>query len=69
MPHFMIVLIPYINLLNLFWIIKCIFSRNMEPLKEVIPNLKESQILKGPNNFPPGALSYLTVAENRAMYR
>ena len=33
MPHFMIVLIPYINLLNLSWIINCLFLRNMEPLK------------------------------------
>ena len=32
MPHFMIVLIPYINLLNLFLRIKCLFLRNMEPL-------------------------------------
>ena len=35
MPHFMIVmiqLIPSINLLNLSWIIKCLFLRNMEPL-------------------------------------
>ena len=34
-PYFMIVLIPYINLLNLLnisWIIKCLFLRNMEPL-------------------------------------
>ena len=29
----MIVLIPYINLLNLSWIIKCLFLRHMEPLK------------------------------------
>ena len=29
----MIVLIPYINLLNLSWIIKCLFLSNMEPLK------------------------------------
>ena len=28
----MIVLIPYINLLDLYWIIKCLFSRNMEHL-------------------------------------
>ena len=28
----MIVLIPYINLLNLSWIIKCLFLRSMEPL-------------------------------------
>ena len=28
------ILIPYINLLNLFWIIKCLFVRNMEPLIE-----------------------------------
>ena len=33
MPHFMIVSIPYINLLNLSWIIKCLFLRNMESLK------------------------------------
>ena len=31
MSHFMIVLIPYINLLNLSWIKKCIFLRNMMP--------------------------------------
>ena len=24
-PHFMIVLIPYINLLNLSWLIECLF--------------------------------------------
>ena len=35
MPHFMIVLIPYINLLNLSWIMKCLFLRNMEPLSFV----------------------------------
>ena len=35
MPHFMIVLhvMPYVNLLNLSWIIKCLFLRNMETLK------------------------------------
>ena len=32
-PHFMIVLIPYINLLNISWIIKSLFLRNMEPLR------------------------------------
>ena len=31
----MIALIPYINLLNLFWIIKCLFFNNMEPLIEL----------------------------------
>ena len=30
----MIELIPYINLLNLSWITKCLFLRNMEPLKQ-----------------------------------
>ena len=29
----MIVLIPYINLLHLSWIRKCLFLRNMEPLR------------------------------------
>ena len=33
MPHVMIVLITYINLLNLSWIIKCLFLRTTEPLK------------------------------------
>ena len=33
MPHFMIVSIPYINLLNISWTIKCLLLRNMEPLK------------------------------------
>ena len=32
MPHSMIVLIPYINLLTLSWTIKCLFLRDMEPL-------------------------------------
>ena len=32
MLHFISVLIPYINLLNLSWIIKCLFLRNMDPL-------------------------------------
>ena len=35
LPHFMIVLIPYINLLNLYSIIKCLFLRNMEPLIDI----------------------------------
>ena len=33
MPHFMIVLILYINLLNLSWIKTSLFLRNMEPFK------------------------------------
>ena len=32
MPHFMIVLITYINLFNLSWMIKYQFLRNMEIL-------------------------------------
>ena len=32
MPHFMMVLILFINLLNLPWIKECLFLRNMEPL-------------------------------------
>ena len=32
MSHFMVVLIPYINLFNFSWIIKCLFLRNMAPL-------------------------------------
>ena len=32
MPHFMIVLIPCINFLNLSWTIKCLFLRDMVPL-------------------------------------
>ena len=28
----MIILIPYINLLNLSWIIKCLFFKDLEPL-------------------------------------
>ena len=35
MPHFMTILILYINLLNLSWIKKCLFLRNMEPLNEI----------------------------------
>ena len=32
MPHFMIELIPYINLLNRSWIKKCPLLRNMVPV-------------------------------------
>ena len=39
MPHFMIVLIIYINLLNLSWIKKMSFLRNMEPLKVLTESL------------------------------
>ena len=35
MPHFMIALISYISLLNISWIIKCLFLRNIEPLNSV----------------------------------
>ena len=44
MPHFMIVLIPCINLLNLSWTIKCLFSRDMEPLK--IKQFSNSNFIK-----------------------
>ena len=33
MPHFMIILIPYINLLNFSWMKNAYFFRNMEPLR------------------------------------
>ena len=33
LPHFMTVLISCVNLLNLYWIIKCLFLRNIEPLR------------------------------------
>ena len=36
MPH----LIPYINLLNLSWIIKCLFLRNMAPLRQLLYLIK-----------------------------
>ena len=32
MPHFMITFIPFINLLNLSWIIKCLFFEEYEAL-------------------------------------
>ena len=35
MPHFMIVLIPYIYLFNLSWEKKCLSLRNMEPLNHI----------------------------------
>ena len=42
-PHFMIVSIPYINLLNFSWIIKCLFLRNMEPLRKM--RIQQEQLL------------------------
>ena len=38
----MIVLIPYINLLNLFGVIKCLFLKNMEPLIQAHKGLHEA---------------------------
>ena len=36
MPHFIILLILYINLLNLSWVIKYLFLRNMESVAQNI---------------------------------
>ena len=44
-PRFMIVLIPYNNLLNLSWISKCLFLRNMEPFT-VILTIKPDLIVR-----------------------
>ena len=38
-PHFIIVLIPNIKLLNLSWIINCLFLRNMESLSKMFAKL------------------------------
>ena len=35
MPHFMIVLIPFINLSNLSWIIKCLFFEEYGAFKGI----------------------------------
>ena len=40
MPHFMIVIIPYINLSNISWIVKCLFLINMESLTLSVPRQK-----------------------------
>ena len=45
MPHFMIVLIPYINLLNLSWIIKCLFFEEYGAIKEIWFGIANGQIL------------------------
>ena len=39
MPHFMIVLKPYVNLLNLSWIKKSLFLRNIEASNQSRPHL------------------------------
>ena len=36
MPHFTVILIPYINLLNLSWIIKCLFFEEYGTFKQLI---------------------------------
>ena len=46
-----IVLIPYINLSNLSWIIKCPFFRNMEPLILLLLLLLIIIIIKRTNIF------------------
>ena len=52
MPHFIIVLVllPYINLVNLSWIIKCLFLRNMKPL--ILMQLKNCKHMFGPHRGP-----------------
>ena len=42
MPHFMIVLIPYNNLLNLFWIIKRLFFEEYGAVKDVKIKITEN---------------------------
>ena len=55
-PHFMIVLIPYINLWNLSLIIKCLVLRNMEPLllqrNICFEYLLESPLWGNSNKYP-----------------
>ena len=46
MPHFMIALIPYNNLLNLSWVMKCLFLRKMEPLKGIDIHSGEATLSK-----------------------
>ena len=46
MPHFMIVLIFYVNLLNLSLIKKCLFLRNMKPLECIHSPERERIFLK-----------------------
>ena len=41
MPHFMIVLIPYINLSNLSRIIKCLFFKEYGAFNKSNKNLRE----------------------------
>ena len=51
-PHFMIVLTAYINLLNLSWIKKCLFLRNMEPFNKVCIYSKTSMTRKRMARLP-----------------
>ena len=51
-PYFKIVLVQYINLLNVSWIIKSLVLKNMEPLKEII---------RCPPDHP-GSLVYIPIA-------
>ena len=53
MPHFMIILIPYINLLNFFLDKKCLFLKNMEPLNNVEREVQH-QIIK---STEPGSIA------------
>ena len=52
----MIVLIPYINLLNLSWIIKCLFLRNMELLRVGVGGLNTSK-----SSLSPAPISTLVL--------
>ena len=58
MPHFILVLIPYINLLNLSWIIKCLYLWDTEPLKyqDKIKNLEAYIFLTLKNHWMASGL-------------
>ena len=62
MPHFMIVLIPYINLLNLSWIIKCLFLRDIEPLNfsstSPLTTCESVAQLDAPSDWRPGGRGF-----------
>ena len=60
MPHFIIVLIKYINLLNLSWIMKCLFLRNMEPVRKSTNDVQRTKraLMQFADNTGPDQLAH-----------
>ena len=72
MPHFMIVLMPDIYLLNLSWIINCLILRNMDSLSiyvYIIPLVFLVAQLVSVSSLSHASLVFLQIHKRHAMLK